>query len=506
MQSDVISALGPADVHNQELLANVHPASWVNPVPAERYNLVVIGAGTGGLVTAAGAAGLGARVALVERHLMGGDCLNVGCVPSKTLIRSSRLMAELRRAREFGIDVPDSPRADFGKVMERVRRIRARISQHDSAKRFASLGIDVFIGEAAFVDSETIRVRDARLRFKKAVIATGARASVPKIAGLTDYLTNETVFNLTALPKRLAVFGGGPIGCELAQAFRRLGAEVLLFHKNNHLLDREDADAAALLQTIFDREGIISILKASILSVEQSQNSTTIHYNTTGKPQIATADRILVTTGRAPNVKDLNLEGVGVEYDERQGIRVDDHLRTTNRRIYAVGDVCMKWKFTHAADAAARIVIQNALFPGRKKVSKLIMPWCTYTEPEIAHVGLSEREAQEQGIAIDTYIQPLANVDRAITDGEAEGFVKILTSRGSDKILGGTIVSTHAGDLISEVSVAMAAGLGLGKLASVIHPYPTQAEAIRKCGDAYNKKRLTPNVKKAFEKWLKWNR
>src|SRR5438477_1039926 len=506
MQSNLISALGPADVHNQELLANVHPASWVNPIPANRYNLVVIGAGTGGLVTAAGAAGLGARVALIERHLMGGDCLNVGCVPSKTLIRSSRIMAEVVRAREFGIEVAEAARAHFGKVMERVRRIRAGISHHDSAKRFASLGIDVFIGDAAFVDSETIKVGETRVRFKKAVIATGARAAVPNIPGLTNYLTNETVFNLTELPKRLAVLGGGPIGCELAQAFRRLGSEVVLFHKNDHVLDREDPDAAALLQTVFDREGIASMFNASVRSVEQSQIGSTLHYTTNGKQQSATVDRILVATGRVPNVKELNLGAVGVEYDEREGVRVDDHLRTTTRRIYAVGDVCMKWKFTHAADAAARIVIQNALFLGRKKLSKVLMPWCTYTEPEIAHVGLSEREAQEQRIAIDTYVHALGNVDRAVTDGETEGFVKILAERGTDKILGATIVATHAGDLISEVSVAMSAGLGLAKLASVIHPYPTQAEAIRKCGDAYNKTRLTPRIKRAFEKWLKWTR
>src|SRR5256885_3985086 len=434
MQSDLISALGPADVHNQELVANVHPTSWVNPVSPDRYNLVVIGAGTGGLVTAAGAAGLGARVALIERHLMGGDCLNVGCVPSKTLIRSSRVMAELRRASEFGIDVPESPGADFGKVMARVRHIRAGISHHDSAKRFASLGVDVFIGDAAFVDSETIKVGEARLRFKKAVIATGARAAGPKIPGLTDYLTNETVFNLTELPRRLAVIGGGPIGCELAQAFRRLGSEVFLFHKHDHLLDREDPDAAAVLQSVFDREGITSILNGSVLSVEKSQTGTIIHYTASGKQQTATVDHILIATGRVPNVKHLNLGAVGVEHDERDGVRVDDHLRTTNPRIYAVGDVCMKWKFTHAADAAARIVIQNALFLGRKKLSKLMMPWCTYTEPEIAHVGLSERDAQEQRIAIDTYVQPLGDVDRAITDGETEGFVKILTRRRSDKI------------------------------------------------------------------------
>src|ERR1043166_913964 len=515
----------PWDEHNQKLVANVHPHDWKNPTPAPCYNLVVIGAGTAGLVTAAGAAGLGAKVALIEKHWMGGDCLNVGCVPSKTLIRGARAAHEARTANRFGVRV-SQVEVDFTAVMERVRSVRANISPHDSAKRFSELGVDVFLGEGKFVDSTAIEVRGARLSFKHAVIATGARAVEPDIPGLRDvgFLTNETVFNLTSLPQRLAVIGGGPIGCELAQAFQRLGAQVTIFHNKAHLLDREDMDGALVVQEQFIREGIRLVLGAKLIRFETCGAEKVVHFASSERgsatrstpergealrltePRSEVFDAILIGAGRAPNVEGLNLEGVGVEFDRKHGVRVHDNLRPTNARIFAAGDVCMNWKFTHAADFAARIVIQNALFLGRKKLSALTMPWCTYTEPEIAHVGLYEREAEERGIALDTYTQPFEKVDRAITDGDTDGFVKIHVRRGADEILGATIVGPHAGDMISEVSVAMAAHFGLGKLASVIHPYPTVAEAIRKCGDNYNRTRLTPTVKRLFEKWLKWSR
>ena len=521
----IAQPIQPWDKFNQQLVANVHPLDWKNPTPAARYNLVVIGAGTAGLVTAAGAAGLGAKVALIEKHWMGGDCLNVGCVPSKTLIRAARAAHEARTAGRFGVRVPQVE-VDFAAVMERVRAVRAGISPHDSAKRFAELGIDVFLGEGRFVDSESIVVGGAKLRFKRAVIASGARAVQPDVSGLREagFLTNETVFNLTELPRRLAVIGGGPIGCELAQVFQRLGAQVTLFHNKSHLLDREDADGARIVQEQFVREGIQLGLGAKLTRVEMRGAERVVHFETrevaplalraeSDSPRSARLptsplafDAILAGAGRAPNVEGLNLEGVGVEFDRKHGVRVDDTLRTTNPRIFAAGDVCMHWKFTHAADFAARIVIQNALFLGRKKLSALTMPWATYTEPEIAHVGLYEHEAQERGVALDTYTVSFEKVDRAITDGETEGFVKIHCRKGTGEILGATIVGPHAGDMISEVSVAMAARLGLGSLASVIHPYPTIADAIRKCGDAYNRTRLTPMVKKIFEKWLRLNR
>ena len=500
--------LAPWDAHNQTLAARVHPPAWRNPTPAPRYNLVVIGGGTAGLVTAAGAAGLGARVALVERHLLGGDCLNAGCVPSKSLLRAARAVAEVRGAARFGISVPPGVAADFPAVMERMRQLRAGLSRHDSAERFTKLGVDVFIGSASFSGPDSVSVGGQTLRFKRAVIATGARALRPSVPGLAEagYLTNETVFNLTERPRRLAIIGGGPIGCELAQAFRRLGSEVVLLHKHDHILDREDPAAATIVEGALARDGVQLLLEARLQRVELRAGEKLLHYETGGKPGTVVADEILISIGRAPNVEGLNLEAVGVRFDARAGLHVNDRLQTTHPRIYGAGDVCLQWKFTHAADAAARIVVQNALFHGRKRVSALNVPWCTYTDPELAHVGLYECEAAEQGIALDTFTRFFRDVDRAIIDGDDEGFVKIHVQRGTDRILGATIVGRHAGDLISEISVAMAAGLGLGRLASVIHPYPTNADAIRQLGDAYNRTRLTPTVAKWFNRWLAWQR
>ncbi len=497
----------PVDAHNTRLVSNVHPPQWHNPSPAACYNLVVIGAGTAGLVTAAGAAGLGAKVALIEKHLLGGDCLNVGCVPSKAVIRASRAAYDARDAGHFGMRVAEAVQVDFPAVMERMRRLRADISPHDSAARFAKLGVDVFLGEARFTGADTVRVGGTELRFKRAVIATGARATQPPVPGLVEagYLTNETVFSLTQRPARLAVIGGGPVGCEMAQAFQRLGSQVCVLHKNAHLLDREDMEAAALVQQAFIREGVDLRLNARITRVERN-GSKTVWYETQGKEESVGVDEILAGAGRAPNVQGLDLEAAGVQYDPRQGVLVNDCLQTSNPSIYAAGDVCMVWKFTHAADFAARIVIQNALFLGRKKASALTMPWCTYTDPEIAHVGLYERDARERGLAVDTYVRELKGVDRAVLDSEEAGFVKLHVKQGRDEILGATIVARHAGEMIGEIGVAMAAGIGLGKLASVIHPYPTQAEAIRQCGDAYNRTRLTPTVKKWLERWLEWQR
>jgi pyruvate/2-oxoglutarate dehydrogenase complex dihydrolipoamide dehydrogenase (E3) component len=302
------------------------------------------------------------------------------------------------------------------------------------------------------------------------------------------------------------VIGGGPIGCELAQAFQRLGSQVSLIHKNAHLLDREDMEAAAIVQSAFIREGVVVRLNARITRVERNGSEKLVRFEAQEKEETIAVDEILAGTGRAPNIEGLNLEAAGVQHDPRKGVVVNDCLQTTNPRIYAAGDVCLAWKFTHAADFSARIVIQNALFLGRKKASALTMPWCTYTDPEIAHVGLYEREAREHGVEVDTYVREFKEVDRAVLDGEEEGFVKFHVKKGRDEILGATIVARHAGEMISEISVAMAARLGLGRLASVIHPYPTQAEAIRQCGDAYNRTRLTPKVKKWMARWLAWRR
>jgi pyruvate/2-oxoglutarate dehydrogenase complex dihydrolipoamide dehydrogenase (E3) component len=493
----------PMDEHNQTLVSYVHPNDWVNPIPTATYDLVVIGAGTAGLVVAAGAAGLdiGLKVALIEKYLMGGDCLNVGCVPSKCIIRSSRVVGELWSAKDFGINVPNIE-VDFRAVMERMRRLRAGISHHDSATRFQKLGIDVFLGNGHFSSDSTIEVGGQTLRFKKAVIATGARAVRPPLSGIEEagFLTNETVFSLTDRPQRLAVIGGGPIGCELAQAFRRLGCEVIVFHRGSHLLNKEDAAAADIIQNAFLREGIRLVLGAQMERVEKSSAGKTIYFQVNDRLESITVDEILAGAGRAPNVEGLNLEAVGVDFDSRKGVKVNDYLQTTNPKIYAAGDICMDWKFTHAADAAARIAIKNMFFSpfglGRSKLSDLTMPRVTFTDPEIAHVGLSETEAHNQGIAINTILIPLSQVDRAIADGETEGFFKIHHKQGSDHIVGATIVARHAGEMISEVTTAIVGKLGLSTLSGVIHPYPTQAEGIKKAADAYRRTLLTPQTKR----------
>ena len=505
----------PKDEHDGRLVANVHPPDWVNPEPAPRYNLVVIGAGTAGLVTAAGAAGLGAKVALIEREFLGGDCLNVGCVPSKALIRAARAAAQVRDAAQFGIQIPPGVQVDFPAVMERMRRLRAGISPHDSAVRFRSLGVDVYLGQAAFTGANTVEVAGKILRFRRAVIATGARAHRPPIPGLAEagFLTNETVFALTERPPRLAVIGAGPIGCELAQAFARFGSRVHVLGNHSQILPREDPDAAERVEKALRRDGLEFTLNCQIDRVEKRGHEKVVHLTPTAlgaglptPPTQVVVEEILIGAGRVPNVDGLNLDAVGVRYDKRDGVVVNDRLQTTNPNIYAAGDVCSRFKFTHAADAMARIVLQNALFRGRAKASALTIPWCTYTDPEIAHVGLYEQEARERGIAFRTFTQELAAVDRAILDGEDEGFVKVLVRPGGDTILGATIVAAHAGDLISELTLAMVGGLGLSTIARTIHPYPTQAEAIKKVGDAYNRARLTPTVKWLFGKWLAWSR
>ncbi len=394
---------------NRRLIANVRPSGWQNPTPQGKYNLVVIGGGSAGLVAAIGAAGLGAKVALIERHQLGGDCLNVGCVPSKTVIRSAKVLGEIAQADRFGVQV-DGVSVDFGAVMERMRRVRADISVHDSAQRVTKLGVDLYLGEAHFTGRNTIEIGGQTLAFSKAVIATGSRPAAPPIPGLADtgFLTNESVWDLTSLPPRLAVIGAGPIGAELAQAFRRFGSEVTIFDVLPRLLGREDAQAAELLRTVFAREGVGLARGAEIDQVVRSPDGKQLIYKHNGATHTLVVDEILVAAGRLPNVEGLNLDAANVAYDKR-GVAADDTLRTTNPDIYAAGDVASRFQFTHVADATARMVLQNALFPGsKKKLSNLIIPWATYTDPEVAHVGMYDWGAEQAGIAVQTYIQPLA--------------------------------------------------------------------------------------------------
>jgi pyruvate/2-oxoglutarate dehydrogenase complex dihydrolipoamide dehydrogenase (E3) component len=502
-----LPALHPMDAHNQTLAENVHPSDWVNPEPSGRYNLVVVGAGSAGLISAALAAGLGARVALIERHYMGGDCLNVGCVPSKGVIRASRMLAEARRAqRELGLRLAGDAEPDFAAAMQRMRRIRAQISHEDAALRYRDeLGVEVYLGEARFTGRDRVEVAGTTLHFRKAVIATGARAIALPIDGLeaAGFLTNESVFNLSERPRRLGVIGAGPIGCELSQAFQRLGCEVTLVHADAHILPREDPDAARLLEQRLEAEGVRVMNSAKVERVEVRGADKLVRLILPGgRADEIAADEILLGVGRAPNVEDLGLEAAGVRYDAARGVRVNDYLQTTNPRIYAAGDVCMNWKFTHAADAAAKIAVTNALFLRTQKLSSLVMPWCTYTDPEVAHVGMYERDAEAAGIEMDTFRVPLREVNRAVTDGEDEGFVKIHVKWGSDRILGATIVASHAGEMLSEITLAIVGKLGLRAILKTIHPYPTQAEGIKRAAGLYVRGKVTPRVKRWLARWM----
>lgn len=506
----------PNDEHNQQLVANVHPGNWVNPEPAGRYNIVVIGAGTAGLITAVIAASLGAKVALIEKYLMGGDCLNVGCVPSKGMIRAARAWADLRNVAEFGLHVPAGVKYDFGAVMARMRKLRARISKNDSAHRYAKLGVDVYIGSGRFTGSDVIQVDGSAgnrtLTFAKAAICTGARAAAPPTPGLKEagYLTNETVFSLTELPARIGVIGAGPIGCELAQSFARFGSQVYLVEAEHGIMPNEDRDAADIVEQRMLRDGVKLLCCGKGLKVQKTELGKRITVDSHGRGVDVMVDEILVGVGRAPNVEGIGLDAVGVEYD-KSGVKVNDRLQTTNPSIYAAGDICSRYKFTHAADAMAQIVIQNALFPhplglAYASVESLTMPWCTFTEPEIAHVGMYEKDAKAKGIEVETYTYKLDEVDRAILDGEDEGFARIHIQKGTDKIVGATIVASHAGDMISEFSVLMKAGAGAKALAATIHPYPTQAEVNKKVVNLWRKAHFSQRTKDILVKLFAWMR
>jgi len=466
----------------------LHPADWKNPNPAALYDLVIIGAGPAGLLTAYEAGRLGAKVALVERNLFGGNCLNTGCVPSKTLIRTSRLYADMRHADQYGAQPPGDVVVDFGAAMERVRRIRARIARETSITDLTAIGVDVFFGEGRFAGRAAVAVSGDTLRFERALIATGTRPTIPSIPGLTTagYETHDTIFELTERPDRWVVLGGGPTGCELSQALCRLGSMVTLVQSEPMFLSGEERDAAQILSDAFERDGIEIRLNTEAVAVRLDGTRKLVDVVRDGDTATLVADSILVGVGETPNVDGLNLGAAGVDYDAMEGIRVDDFLTTTNANIYAAGDVCAKRRFTHFEGASSRLVVQNALCSGRQRVSALTIPWCTYTDPEIAHVGLYVREARQQEIPVKTFTVLMHDVHRAICDGEEDGFVKIHVREGTDRILGATVVARHAGEMINDISLAIQSGIGLALLGRVIRPYPTQAAAIQMAADAFN--------------------
>ena len=461
--------------------------SWGNRGSRSPYHLLIVGAGPAGLLAAKVAVRHGARVALVERNLLGGTCLNKGCIPSKTLIRTSRLYREMRDAERFGGKVPGAIAVDFPAVMQRVQRIRARLAEADSEERLTAMGIDVYFGAARFAGPRSVTVGGKVLHFEKALVATGGLPVRPPIPGLEEagYLTYENVFDVNECPKRLLVIGGGPVGCELAQAFARLGSRVTLVQDEPMFLGHEERDAAQLLSDSLARDGIEIHLDTQTSSVRIEGNDKVADLIRDDTKRTVAVDQILVGVGTVPNVQGLELEAAGVEYDRELGIPVDDFLRTSNPRIFAAGDVCTENKFPHIESAAGRIVVANALFLGRQRLSAETVPWCTFTDPEIAHVGMYVTEARRKGIPVKTFTVLMHEVDRAIADGEEEGFVKLHVREGTRKLLGATVVASHAGDLINEISLAMSAGLDLHTLATANQPYPTQSQAIKMAAGAW---------------------
>ena len=471
----------------RELQENLHPAQWRNPEPASQYGLVVVGAGAAGLAAAQDAAASGVRVALVERDLIGGDCLNFGCEPSKALIRSARVYAEMRDARHYGASVPATIEVDFPAAMARVLQLRARLSRTTSPRMLREAGIDLFLGHACFSAADRLEVDGLPLRFDKALIATGAEPDIPDIPGLADigYFTNETIFGIAELPKRILVIGGGPLGCELAQAFRRFGSRVIIVQDMPLFLPHEERDAAQILSVAFARDGIEVRLNTDVTTIRRVDGEIHADLRNDDYRSSVVVDAVLIGTGRIPRMDDMGLEAAGIEHDPVNGIRVDDFLRTGNPAIHAAGDACVAHKYTHVAARTARMAVANALHGGQQRLSMLTIPWCTYTDPEIAHVGLYVRQAMERQVPVSTCTIPLHAVDRAVIDGDDTGFVKIHVADGSDRILGATIVSRHAGELISQVTQAMVSGIGMRGLARVIHPYPTQSGAIGAAADAW---------------------
>ena len=487
-------------------------ARWPRPASFDR-NLVVIGAGAGGLVSSYIAAAVKARVTLVEGHLMGGDCLNFGCVPSKAMIRSARLARDIRDAASYGLKAEG--RADFGAVMARIRRVIAAIAPHDSIERYTSLGVEVLQGQAHITSPWTVQVTTSTgeqqtLSTRAIVVATGARPFVPPIPGLDEvgYLTSDTVWGLTEAPGRLVVLGGGPIGCELAQAFARLGTPVTLVEVAPRLMLREDDEVSALVAAALADDGVTVLSGHQALRCERDGQTRRLVVKQGENERSIVFDTLLVAVGRSPRVQGFGLEEVGVALTPKKTIATDAWLRTSIPNIYAVGDVAGPYQFTHTAAHQAWYAAVNALFGRFKrfKADYTVIPWVTFTDPEVARLGLSEADAREQGIAVEVTRYGLDDLDRAIADGAAHGFVKVLTVPGKDRILGVTIVGQHAGELIAEFVLAMKHGLGLNKILGTIHAYPTMVEANKYAAGEWKRAHVPHKLLAWVERYHAWER
>ena len=472
-------------------------------------NVVVIGAGSAGLVSALIAATVNAKVTLIERHRMGGDCLNTGCVPSKALIRSARIADYARRAEDFGLESM-AVRVNFRQVMERVQRVIKTIEPHDSVERFTGLGVDCVQGEARIVSPWEVQVNGTTLTTRNIIIATGARPRVPEITGLQDidYLTSDTVWELREAPDHLLVLGAGPIGCELAQAFARLGCRVTLATHADRLLPREDIEVSEQVRLAFERQGITLLTEYEPLAfsaVDQGQRC--VFGSPAGEREVL-FDRLLLAVGRSPNVEGMGLEALGIEVAARGTVAVDDYLRTAVPGIYACGDVAGPYQFTHMASHQAWYATVNALFGRFRKfkVDYSVVPWATFTDPEVARVGLNESDARAQGVPYEVTRYDINDLDRAIADGEAHGFVTVLTEPGRDRILGATIVGYHAGELINEFVLAMKHGLGLNKILGTIHIYPTLGESNKFLAGEWRKARKPERLLSWVARYHRWMR
>ncbi len=474
---------------NRKFRQDIFPSNWVNPQPVDQYDLLILGGGPGGMTAAILAKTFNVRVALVEKEHLGGECLSYGCIPSKALLRCSRVAQTVRQAADYGVEIPEGWSVNFNAVMQRVHCLQTTISPYDSAAHLKKLGIDVFLGAGHFTGPNKLEVHNQTIKFKKAVIDTGTQPAPLNIPGLdqADYWTNQNIFTMPTLPKRLGMIGGGPICCELAQAFLRFGSQVFLVTHAQNLLPRDDLMATERLQEIFEQEGMKIFAQSQVQRVEKKGNEKILYLDNTSEPIVV--DEIFAAIGRIPFTEGLGLENAGISYDKKKGILTNDYLQTSNADIYAAGDVTSQYKFTHISKELSIKAVVNALNGNQEKKSALIVPWCTYTDPEVAHVGLSEQEAKKQGISVEIVTVDMSEVDRAILDGETTGFVKLLVRENSDQIVGATLMAAHAGDMISELTVAMHGEKGLEALSQAIHPFPTQAQVLRTAAETILKKR-----------------